>query len=168
MHWVPPFLPPLLLLPSHTSISYFPLLPFLPHYYFSASTAIHPFSPLIAVIHHSLSSSSHYYPGFLFLFFTPSLTQSSVTFLSSSAFLIMALLSFYLSVKHNLSSPRPFIIGILFSSSLDPSVLAHMSSERGVTRLDVYLLSTGINPFNNVFIGCRQHRRSRISGLIFA
>lgn len=48
----------------------FPSLPFLPHYYFSVSSAIHPFSPLIAAIHHSLSSSSHYYPvSFSFFFF---------------------------------------------------------------------------------------------------
>lgn len=101
-------------------------------------------------------------------FFAPSLTRPSVTFLPSSAVLIMAVPpSFYLSVKHNLSSPHPFIVAFLFSSP-DPSVLAHMLSESDVTQLDVYLLSTGITPFNNVFIGCHKRCRSRIPGPIFA
>lgn len=150
MHWGPPFLPPL---PSHTSISYAPSPPFLsPSLIFLALFSV-------ATWHPSRLPSNHSYPPWSviiqsllpqFSVFTPCL---SVTFLASSAVLIMAILpSFYLSVKHNLSSPHPFIVAIL-SSSPDPSVLAHTLSESDMTQLDVYLLSTGITPLIMFLLG---------------
>ncbi len=71
MHWGSPFLPPLPLRPSHTSIFFFASLPSLPpSAYFSASVFHRNLtfipSSLQSVIRHSLTSSSHYCPSFLF------------------------------------------------------------------------------------------------------
>lgn len=59
--------------------------------------------------------------------------------------------SFYLSVKHNLSS-HSFIVAILRSSP-DLSVLVHMPSESDITWLDVYRLSTGITALLMFLLG---------------
>lgn len=59
--------------------------------------------------------------------------------------------SFYLSVKHNLSS-HSFIAAILRSSP-DLSVLVHMPSESDITWLDVYRLSTGITALLMFLLG---------------
>lgn len=59
--------------------------------------------------------------------------------------------SFYLSVKHNLSS-HSFIVAILRSLP-DLSVLVHMPSESDITWLDVYRLSTGITALLMFLLG---------------
>lgn len=86
--WVPFFLPPLSLPPSHTfpDSCFFCLCSLL-------QPSIHPFFCPITVIHHSLSSSSHYYPA------PPTLCLSHppVTFLP------------LFSCSHHGCSPPPFI-----------------------------------------------------------
>lgn len=110
---------------------------------------IHPFFCPITVIHHSLSSSSHYYPVP-----PPPVSFSSARDLSSPLQLFSSWLlspSFYLSVKHNLSS-HSFIVTILRSSP-DISVLVHMPSESDITWLDVYRLSAGITALLMFLLG---------------
>lgn len=98
----------------------FPSFPFVPpSTYFAASVPPPPSplqSPLSAIVcHHPVITAPR------FLFFPPSLTCPSVTFLPSPAVLIMAALpSFYLSVRQNVSSPHPFIITLPPSLPLIP------------------------------------------------
>lgn len=122
------------------------------------------FLPLFSLTtqHPSLLLSNHCYPpqSVIIQSLLPcpppphSVSFSSACDLSSPLQLFSSRLlspSFYLSVKHNLSS-HSFIVAILRSSP-DLSVLVHMPSESDITWLDVYRLSTGITALLMFLLG---------------
>lgn len=101
-----------------------------------------------------LSTIVCHHPVIITLPLPHSVSFSSACDLSSPLQLFSSRLlspSFYLSVKHNLSS-HSFIVAILRSSP-DLSVLVHMPSESDITWLDVYRLSTGITALLMFLLG---------------